>query len=101
MIGFKLDGRRMSTREAAHEHIAERLSVPEYYGRNLDALWDMISGMDADVTLRHADAMLSSLGAYGCRILSTLYEAAEENPGFHFSVEAEEPCACAETGEDA
>ena len=39
--------------------------------------------------LIHPAAMLNALGIYGCKLLQTLCEAAEENPGFSFRVEAE------------
>ena len=84
-----LDGRNMTTREKAHAHIREMLSLPEYYGGNLDALWDMASTARADVCLTHAGAMLNALQKYGCKLLSTLYDGAEENPEFTFCVEDE------------
>ena len=39
-----IDGSQMSGRQAAHQHLAERLSFPGYYGRNLDALYDLQIG---------------------------------------------------------
>ena len=77
-------GENMTTPAQAHAEIARALRLPEYYGGNLDALWDEVSCMRADVTLVHPAAMLNALGSYGCKLLQTLYEAAEENPDFHF-----------------
>ena len=34
-----LEGRLMTDRAAAHAEIKDKLSLPEYYGANLDALW--------------------------------------------------------------
>ncbi|REK76710.1 barstar family protein [Paenibacillus paeoniae] len=28
-----------------HDWLKERLSLPEFYGRNLDALWDSVTGI--------------------------------------------------------
>ena len=37
-----LEGRLMTDRAAAHAEIKDKLSLPEYYGANLDALWDCL-----------------------------------------------------------
>lgn len=79
-----IDGRRMTTRADAHAELARALDFPDWYGGNLDALWDLATGMAADACLIHAPALLNALGAYGCRLLMTLYEAAEENERFSF-----------------
>ena len=31
--------------------------------------------------------MLNALGVYGCKLLQTMFEAAAENPDFHFRAE--------------
>ena len=38
-----LDGRRMVDRDGAHAELKQKLSLPEYYGDNLDALNDCLS----------------------------------------------------------
>lgn len=40
---IRLDGRKLMTREAAHDKLKERFGFPDYYGRNLDALWDLLT----------------------------------------------------------
>jgi ribonuclease inhibitor len=39
---IQLLGTEMTTREALHAHLQERLGFPDYYGQNLDALWDCL-----------------------------------------------------------
>ena len=90
---YTIYGDRMTSRETAHAELARALDFPPYYGANLDALWDMISATDADVVLLNVEAMLRALGSYGCKILSTFYEATEENSGLTFRIGAEEECA--------
>lgn len=87
MQSFILDGKNMTTREAAHDEIKRQMCFPDYYGRNLDALWDLISCDDADVVLRDPAPMLNGLGIYGCKLLGTFYDAERENPDFHFRIE--------------
>lgn len=82
-----LDGAKMTDKTAAHEHIAEMMGFPQWYGNNLDALWDMLSERDeAEIELTATAAMLSALGTYGCRLLSCFFDAAAENPRILFSV---------------
>ena len=65
-----LDGSLMTDREAAHGHIAAAMGFPQWYGKNLDALWDMLSAYgEAEIELRCAPALLNSLERYGCRLL--------------------------------
>ena len=43
MHSITLDGAKMPDRSAMHDALAEAFSLPAYYGRNLDALWDCLS----------------------------------------------------------
>ncbi len=82
-----LNGTRMSSRAEAHAEIARALELPPSYGANLDALWDVATTTDANLVLVSPATMLNALGVYGCKLLQTLFEAAAENPGFHFQVQ--------------
>lgn len=84
-----LEGLRMTTRAAAHDELARALQLPDYYGRNLDALWDMATTMQARVRLEHAAEMAQALGAYGAKLIATLREAADRNPAFEFSCDTD------------
>ena len=82
-----LNGANMTTRAAAHAEIARALDFPDWYGANLDALWDMISHMDAEITLVNAAQMCNVLGDYAESLLDTFREAASLGRGFHFHEE--------------
>lgn len=86
-MDIRINGAAMHTRDAAHDEIARAMEFPSYYGRNLDALWDMLTTTAAEVRLTEVSGMLNALGGYGCRLLKTFYDAAEENPRLDFSVE--------------
>ena len=77
-----LNGKAMVDRPAAHSHLAERLDLPTYYGRNLDALYDVLTdiGEETQIILEDPAAVVENLGKYGEALLSTMQEAAEENP---------------------
>lgn len=38
-----LDARKLGEREAAHQYLKDVFCFPDYYGRNLDALYDCLS----------------------------------------------------------
>lgn len=77
-----LDGKAMVDRVTAHTHLAERLELPTYYGRNLDALYDVLTeiGEETEIILTDPAAVAEQMGKYGEALLATLQEAAEENP---------------------
>jgi len=84
---YRIDGTKMLTRQAAHDELARALRLPDYYGRNLDALWDMLTSMSGEAVMTDASVMLNALGSYGERLLGTFFEAAEKNPGLVFRKE--------------
>lgn len=83
---YMIDGTKMHTRQEAHDELARALEFPEYYGRNLDALWDMLTTTTGTAVLTGVAGMLNALGSYGCKLLKTFYDAAEENSRFDFRV---------------
>lgn len=88
MERYMINGANMRTREDAHAEIARALQLPAHYGRNLDALWDVLGGMGGEIVLLHGAELLNALQGYGCKLLETLYDAAEENPKLSFRIDA-------------
>ena len=78
-----LDGQKMLNRRAVHDHLAERLELPEYYGRTLDALYDLLTEREGPTRLvvQHRETILSWLGEYGAALCQTLEDADRANPG--------------------
>lgn len=93
MEDIVLDGQRMLSRRAAHDHLAQRLGLPEYYGRNLDALYDLLTERRGPTRLvvRHREALLAWLGDYGAALCRTLEDADRANPGLEVLFPGEEP----------
>ena len=87
MNRYVLDGNNMTTRKAAHDEIRREMDLPDYYGNNLNALWDIISCDEAEVVLKNPAPMLNSLGTYGCDLLKRFYDAVRVNPDFSFYIE--------------
>ena len=88
----QLDGKRMASRAALHDHLAQQLQLPDYYGRNLDALYDLLTEQAEHtiIELLNQDVMLASLGSYGEILIETLEQAMDENPNLTFLVKNEE-----------
>lgn len=78
-----LDGALMTDRTAAHDRLACQLELPAWYGRNLDALYDLLTGhiVPCHLVLIHKDRLLEQLGDYGEKLLETLRDAAQDTPG--------------------
>ena len=66
-----LDGARMDSRADLHAELREKLSLPDYYGGNLDALNDCLGEFTERqlVVIENAAALLEADGAYAARLL--------------------------------
>ena len=79
-----LDGTTCPTKETLHQHLARELNFPDWYGGNLDALFDCLTSVSEEVTLTLNEAALTeALGPYGQRVGKVLARAAEKNPKIH------------------
>ena len=83
-----LDGALMTDRAALHDLLAEKFAFPDYYGRNLDALYDLLSAypQQVSVTLIHANLLLKHLGRYGKSVIQTLNDASRDNVRLTISI---------------
>lgn len=86
-----LDGRCMSSREAAHQYLGKSLRFPAYYGNNLDALADCLAelGGQCCVIMTNAAVLREQLGEYGQKLLDVFAEAAEHPGGLNWLVAKE------------
>lgn len=77
-----IDGAAVADRGALHALLAQQLALPEWYGNNLDALYDCLTERreDTDLYLVGMDALQQTLGGYADAFWTVLTEAAEENP---------------------
>lgn len=84
---IELDGREMRDRATAHEYLKDALNLPDYYGCNLDALYDLLTecGEEQTIVLSHKTEMEEQLGHYGVALLDTFQDAAEKNPTLKFT----------------
>ena len=87
-----LDGAAIRTRDELHDALITSLALPEWYGRNLDALHDCLTeiGRETRLVIRNLAALRQTLGAYGDVFLQVLRDSAEENPAFRMELEEQE-----------
>lgn len=77
---IRLDGSRLRDREEAMELLGQALVLPEWWGRNLDALYDCLTDLGRPVRLEVSRREAMAETPFGRRLLRVLGDAAEELP---------------------
>lgn len=77
-----IDGEKMLNRREAHDYLTQALCLPDYYGRNLDALYDLLTERETPtrIMIQHGNTLLSWLGDYGQALIQTMIDADRANP---------------------
>lgn len=80
MAQLHLEG--LTDRAALHDLLTGALNLPDYYGRNLDALYDILTerGEQTVLWVYPDEASDARLNGYLTALLNTLQDAAAENP---------------------
>ena len=81
-----LDARHIATPAAFQRYIQFALDFPASYGRNLDALHDMLRTLDRDtrVVLLAADGASEEMARYLPRVAQVIEDSAQENAHLRF-----------------
>ena len=75
---MKIDGKLIKSQ--GHDYLKEVLNLPEYYGKNLDALYDCLTEMSFDIVLINSNEVDED-------IIDTFKDAALENEFLNFKIE--------------
>ncbi|MGN0441207.1 MAG: barstar family protein [Acutalibacteraceae bacterium] len=75
-----------------HKIIQEKLELPEWYGKNLDALWDALTGImyvPANIKIIYKPKKIASMELSDeiCKIIEVFKEAVQEYNEFTLSVD--------------
>lgn len=84
-----INGDSINSIEKIHNKLKYQLDFPDYYGMNLDSLWDELTSTSEDIKIiiKNSDNLVESLGNYGIMFLQTIKEATEENEKIHVEID--------------
>jgi len=86
-----LNGRIIHSLDDFYDQLAPQLHLPDYFGRNLDALWDVLS-TDVEgafeITWKHADDSRKFMGMDFSRALKVLQQLEKARKDFRVIVES-------------
>lgn len=86
MLTCIIDGNYINDREKLHDALADSLQLPEWYGRNLDALYDCLLDLqeETEIRLLHEEILEQHLGHYAVSLEKVINNACHENSRIHF-----------------
>ena len=88
---IRLDGAELCRREEAMELLGQALALPEWWGRNLDALYDCLTGeLGRPVRLELSGREAMEATDFGRRLLRVLEDAAAASSRFELAAKPEE-----------
>jgi ribonuclease inhibitor len=89
MKEIHLNGSRMTDKASTHGYLKRKLALPDYYGENLDALWDCLTTdfSGKKIIIHKPQTIVDNLGSYGEAIIQLFREAEEENEFIQVSFE--------------
>jgi ribonuclease inhibitor len=76
-----VNGKKIQDKSELHDYLIKQFNLPIYYGRNLDALWDVLSTSKnlKKITVIHASHLDRILGDYSKSLLSLFKELSDIN----------------------
>ena len=89
MKKLTVDLTNIETPGGMHAYLAYKLDFPAHYGRNLDALNDMLTeiGEETLLTIRRPAKLPQQMECFFPRLAIVLHSAQEENPNFKAFIE--------------
>ncbi len=80
---YEIDLRGVETKAQFHDRVQQALPCPAYYGRNLDAFYDVLTGQGEawELCFVGFEDFVQAMPGYGAALNELCEEAAEECPG--------------------
>lgn len=81
-----LDGKLIKDRDTLHGILADLPVFPDWYGRNLDALYDCLTDVHEEIWIQvqNENDLVLHLGNYAAAFLKVLAVSAKENKNIHY-----------------
>lgn len=76
-----IDGRRCKTKTQTFEYLAKKIPFPDYFGGNLDALYDVLTAFPEQTCfrIRFSASIPCNLGDWGIMLMQLFADAANAN----------------------
>lgn len=87
---FTVDLTGIGDRAQLHDRLKEALALPEYYGRNLDALYDALGEMQGSIRIIGFEDAQKTMAGYARGLRAVCEDAAAENPQLQICFLSEE-----------
>ncbi len=71
MKEFIIDGRKMTTQDELFKHLSELMWFPNYFGNNIDALWDILTQVsdETEIHFINVDIFLDEMDTYALKVI--------------------------------
>ena len=81
MREITIDCTKIADKAELHKTLAEVLDFPDWYGNNLDAMYDCLTGITDDVCIiiEGFDSLEEKLGTYALSMRKAMLRAADDN----------------------
>jgi ribonuclease inhibitor len=87
---YTLDGKTVRSLDDLYDQLSIRFSLPEHFGRNLDALWDVLS-TDVEgpfeIVWKHSQHSKKLMGKDFDRVVKLLKDLQKERDDFTLKIE--------------
>jgi ribonuclease inhibitor len=77
-----LDGSQITDRKLLHQTLAASLDFPDWYGNNLDALYDCLTDIreETKIMIQNSANLETNLGRYANSLYRVLNNVSKDNP---------------------
>ncbi|MBL0059310.1 MAG: barstar family protein [Elusimicrobia bacterium] len=88
-----LEGKVIQTEEDFYAQLEEKVKLPRYFGRNLDALWDIATGLEIsspinplEIVWLNSDFSKNNLGGFYDDLILLFNDLEKENVGIKLAL---------------
>lgn len=85
-----LETDKASSIENFYSYLKDVFEFPNYYGRNLDSLYDCLTSISENITVTVPPGFEDIMEGYGKRIVNVFADAADYNDYLHLRIENED-----------
>ena len=89
-VDLILAGDKIRSLEQFYQALDDRISLPEYFGRNLDALWDYLStdlARPLNIQWKHSEISQFYMGDQFSKLIELFNDLKQDRKDFHYLLE--------------